>query len=100
METQKDIEKTSKLFWINLEASEKVSLAQPILDKIILNPQLANFHDPVLSKLHDSRWSGHFVRDTLYEITRMYSTQHPDNMPEQVQKFVSEANKFLYGGKN
>ena len=52
---------------INQEASEKVNLAQPILDKIILNPRLANFHDPVLSKLGDSRWSGHFVSDTLYD---------------------------------
>jgi len=85
---------------INQEASEKVNLAQPILDKIILNPQLANLHDPALSKLGDSRWSGHFVRDTLYDIMGMYSTKNPNDVPENIQNFVKGANKFLYGGLN
>ena len=90
----KDIEK------INQEASEKVNLAQSILDKIISNPQLVNLHDPVLSKLGDSRWNGHFVSDTLYDIMDMYSTKHPSEAPEIVQNFVKGANKFLYGGLN
>ncbi|MEK6833540.1 MAG: hypothetical protein AABY32_05835 [Nanoarchaeota archaeon] len=94
METQKDIQK------INKEALEKVCLAQPILNKLIVNPSLACFHDSVLSKIGESRWSGHFVRDTLYDIMNMYSAKNPNDIPEQVQEFVKGANNFLYGGKN
>jgi len=94
METQKDMQT------INKEALEKVCLAQPILNKIISNPQLTNFHDPTLSKLGDSRWSGHFVRDTLYDFMRMYSTKNPNDVPEDIQNFVKGANKFLYGSLN
>ena len=91
---------TENIEKINQEASRKVRLAQPILDKIISNPQLVNLHDPVLSKLGDSRWNGHFVSDTLYDIIGMYSTKNPNDVPEDVQNFVKGANKFLYGGLN
>ena len=85
---------------INREALDKVFLAQPILDKLNINPQLSDSHDPVLSKLGDSRWNGCFVSDTLYDIMDMYSTKNPNDVPEDVQNFVKGANKFLYGGLN
>lgn len=85
---------------INKEALGNVGLAQLILNKIIANPQLNYVQDPVLSKMGKPRWNRHFVMETLYEFTRMYSTVNPNDVPEQVQNFVKDANKFLYGGSN
>lgn len=90
---EKDIEKFNK------EALEKVSLAQDILNKLQDNPGLSHYHDSVLSGLGDSRHNKDFVYDNLYEFMIMYNTM-PDKMPEQVQKFIKEANKFFYGRGN
>jgi len=91
---QKDIEKTNK------EALEKVCLAQPILNKIISNPSLVEAHDPILSALGDSRHNKYLIMDTVTEIREMYRTEHPDSVPKQVQIFVKDANRFLYGSLN
>lgn len=85
---------------INSKALDKVAIAKPILDKLNDNPGLAWFHDPVISKMGDSRCYQHFVTDTLYDLTYMYSTQNSKDIPEPVKKFISGANNFLYGGSN
>jgi hypothetical protein len=96
---EKDIDK------INESALEKVSLAQPILDKLEVNPSLANFHDPVLSKMGESRWNGHFVEDTLSDIKNMYGVGGYDeiikakNIPQEVKSFVSATLLYKFGVK-
>ena len=85
---------------INKEALGKVCLAHQILNKINSHPELYYAHDPILSKLGESRWNRHFVMDNLKEFNEMYSTINPNNIPVQVQEFVKEANNFFYGRRN
>ncbi len=92
------IEKT--LEQINKEALGIVSLAGQILDKIKYDPKQVYAHDPVLSALREPRQNKFFIMNTLTELMEMYMTENPDNIPNQVQNFVSEANRFLYGGSN
>lgn len=94
METQKTLEQKNK------EALGKVGLAHLILNKIRFHPELFDVHDPILSRLGISRWNRHFIMDNVRGLTEMYNTEPSYRIPEQVQKFVNEANSFLYGGSN
>jgi hypothetical protein len=90
---------------INAKALEKVSLAQPILDEIKIYPELTNFHAPVLSKLGDSRWRGHFVLDTLDEVAALYNAncyndiKNESDVPQEVKKFFMDAIGYKFFNK-
>jgi hypothetical protein len=96
---EKDIDK------INESALEKVSLAQPILDKIRANPSLVNIQDISLSNLHDSRWNGHFILDTLDEIASLYNAyclkdlSNVQGVPQEVKKFYGDAIDYKFFDK-
>jgi hypothetical protein len=92
------IEKTIEQ--INKEALGKVNLAGQILNKIKYNPKLVYAHDPALSALREPRQNKFFIMNTLTQLMEMYMTENTNNIPEQVQNFVEDANRFLYGGSN
>jgi len=92
---------------INQKALEKVCLAQPVLNKIRLNPQLTNVQDPVLSALGEKRWGGHFVNDTLLDIMKLYGVEYyntvindRENIPKKVKEFVRDAYNYRFRGSN
>jgi len=93
---------TNTLEDINKEALWKVKVAQPILDKIKSNPELENVHDPVLSRLHDSRWNKHFVLDTLNEVGNIYNVNTynevsgNESIPQEVKSFLLDAIKYKF----
>ena len=84
----------------NRKALDEIVLAQEIVETLIKNPNLACFHNPKLSKIGDSRWNQHFIRDKLDEINKIYkgyfSQSNPD-IPEKVKTFVKDANHYFYG---
>jgi len=100
---EKDVSEKNVLRKVNKEALEKVCLAQPILNKIVSNPQLANVHDISLLRLGESRWNRHFVMDTLIEIMDSYKAERYNNIesnaeiPEEVKEFVRTAYNYKFG---
>jgi hypothetical protein len=91
---------------INAKALEKVIIAQPILNKIKLYPELVNVHDSVLSALGDSRWNGHFVLDTFDEIISLYEIgcyneiMNKKDVPVSVKKFFNDMFNYKFGSLN
>ena len=94
---------TNEMIEKNRKASSQIGLAQKIVDELIKNPELANFHHPDLSKMGEGRWRGHYISDKLKEINEIYgdnSIKERKNIPEEVQKFVRDAKYFIYGRGN
>lgn len=86
---------------INSDMLEKVNLAQPIFDKIILHPGLAY----VQAREGDSRWNQHIVADTFNEIISVYGANCYNNImcnqniPEKVKTFFHETfNHYIPNG--
>ena len=82
---------------INQEALSIVRTAEPILKKVEANPQNKYFHDPVLSKLGDSRWNGHFLQDEnkrilydLYGMSCVNTLENAIGVPKEVILFVNK----------
>lgn len=100
METLKDIKE------INKNVLEKICLAQTILDKIKIHPELINVQDPALIKLKDSRWNGHFIFSTLDEVAALYNAgcyddiKNKEDIPQEVKKFVMDAGGYRFFNKN
>ena len=84
----------------NAEAFGKIELAQRILNTIKFHPELFDVHDPLLSKLGISKWNREFIMDSVKELNGMYNTLLSYMVPEKVENFIKEANRFLYGGFN
>jgi hypothetical protein len=95
-----DTEKTKK------QLLENVILAQNILDKIKVHPELTNIQDPRLSELRITKWNGHFVLDTLSEVASAYNVSYYNqikdekDVPEEVKKFFLDAVGYQFFDKN
>lgn len=96
-----DIEK------INKTALEKVCLAQKILDKIKLHPELKYVQDKALYHLRTSNWNNDFVLNTLDEVALLYNAncyndiKDEKDVPAEVKKFFLDGIGYkFFDGRN
>jgi predicted SAM-dependent methyltransferase len=89
---------------INRGLLEKVGVAQPILNRIKSNPQLAHVHDSNLLFNGDSRWNQHVVMDTFNEIVKSYDADcynsiiENKEIPGAIKTFFNEAYNYRFRG--
>jgi hypothetical protein len=95
-----DIEKTKK------QILENVIIAQPILDKIKVHPELENVQDSSLSAIGEGRWNKHFVLDTYHAVRAAYGAysyndiKDEANVPQKIKKFFLDATGYEFFNKN
>jgi hypothetical protein len=87
---------------INKKALEKVLLAQPILDKIMANPQLENFRDSKLNKMGYTSLRKNFVYGAFSDIMKLYGMDDynkivsNESIPEEVKIFVKDVYNYKF----